>query len=103
MHVEQPPEQLIDQSDGHPIERIRPSGSRYDIIAVKATDTEIVVKAHEGASDSTNSWRFPLQEKLLQAAGIDDQRRRDIDDDIQDAVQLVGYTLSDIDAYVKGF
>jgi hypothetical protein len=97
MIVQHPPDRLIDQSDGSPIESIKPTGSRFERIDIKRRNDTIVVRAKEGGTDNVVEFEMELIEQLFRGVDVKGKRRRDVDDDIQDALQLVGYSIVDRD------
>lgn len=101
MRVTQPPSQFIDESDGQLIEEVSPVGSRYEVIAVKQLDDGIEVRAIEDGTDRINEFRAALTDQRFRGVAVEDLSRRDIDDDIQDIVHMLGYTL--IDKSIKSY
>ena len=102
MQVTTPPQRFVDQSDGCAVEEIQPEGSRFKKIAIKKLDDSIEVRALEHGTENVIEFTADLTETLNQ--GVEptgDTRRADIDDDIEDALTLVSYTLIDPD--VQGY
>jgi hypothetical protein len=98
MNVETHPERFLDKSDDRPIDEIIPSGSRFDTIAVKRLDDGVEVRAHDTTSDDVVTFTASITDQLFRGVSVDGpQRRRDIDDDLQDALALLGYAVSDPD------
>lgn len=97
MIVQHPPDRLIDESDGSPIESIQPTGSRFERIDIKRRDDTVIVRAQEGGTDTVIEFEAELIEQLFRGVDVKGKRRRDVDDDIQDALQLVGYSIVDRD------
>lgn len=102
MKVTNPPQKLIDESDGQPVEEINPDGSRFEKIAVKELDDGVEVRARERGTDEVTAFVAESTDELYGGVSVEGtDRRRDIDDDVQDALQLVGYTL--VDESVKAY
>jgi len=96
MKLEEPTRSIDDS--GNPIEEMRVSGSRFDKIAIKRLDEGIEVRAHDEGRDAVIEFTANLAEELYKGVAIDGvERRRDIDDDLQDALHAVGYALIDPD------
>lgn len=94
MLVNQPPERFVDTSDDQPIESIRPEGSRYARIDIKRLDDGVHVKAQEH-NGAVTELTADTTDQMYCGVDISGKRRRDIDDDIQDALQLLGYCVVD--------
>ncbi|MDB9247502.1 hypothetical protein PN419_00575 [Halorubrum ezzemoulense] len=95
MNVTEPPSRFVDESDGQPIEEVNPVGSRYETVAVKRLDDGIEIRAIEHGTEEVNEYQASLTEQLFQGVSIDGKGRRNIDDDIQDILHLLGFTLVD--------
>lgn len=87
-------ERFLDQ-DGQPIEELTLEGSRFDAVAVKRLDEGIEVRAIDEEHEYVVEFETRLTETLFKGVQHPDNgpQRRDIDDDIQDAIHTVGYTL----------
>lgn len=96
MHLSQPPDRLIDRDDGQPIEQLSPQGSRYDTIAIKRGDNGVEVRAKEAGTDEVVEIETDLSDQMYRGVTTSDgTRRRDIDDDILDALHQAGYAIID--------
>lgn len=95
MQVNTPPQRFVDESDGQPIEEIEPAGSRFGTIAVKRLDDGIEVRAIERGTEQVHEFHAQLTEQLYRGVSVDGIPRRDIDEDILDTLQLLGYTAVD--------
>lgn len=102
MQVSTSPERFVDEADGFPIEQIRPEGSRFEVVNIKRRDEDIEVRARDGVSEDVVEFTASLTDQLHRGVNVDGpQRRRDIDDDLQDLLHIIGYTVVDTD--VKRF
>ena len=101
MIVTQPPKRFLDEDDGSPIESIEPEGSRFEQIDVKRTDDGVEVRAKEAGTGEVTEIQAPLTEQMFRGVSADGDRPREIDDDIRDALSLVGYAL--VDDQIKGY
>lgn len=90
---------FIDDS-GNPVEEMDVAGSRFDRIAIKILDDGIHVRAHEEGTDEIIDFEASLTEQLFKGVQLPDEysrRRRDVDNDLLDALHSAGYTLVDTD------
>lgn len=97
VEIPEPPERYIDDTDGAPIEYVEPKNSRFDGIGIKQRDNEIEVRAYDQSSDRVIEFTAELTNKQWRGVTVDRGRRREIDDDIQDVLTVVGYALIDDD------
>lgn len=97
MKVTTPPEQCIDEADGAPVKYIEPDNSRFESIVIKQLADSIEVKAKDANTGRMTEFTATVRDSKLRSVTVDDGRRRDIDDDLQDVLTLVGYTLVDAD------
>lgn len=95
MRITTQPERFIDNDDGEPITEVYPEGSRFDAMSVKQTDEGIEIRAHDQTSDEVIEVQAELTEELYRGVEVENTRRRDVTEDIQDLCQIVGYTLID--------
>jgi len=96
MRLESPTRSI--DSDGNPIEEIEVLRSRFDRIAIKRTDGGVEVRAHDESVDAVVEFEAALTDERYKGVSIvGPQRRRDVDDDLQDALHAVGYALVDTD------
>jgi hypothetical protein len=79
--------------NGDWIDEIVLSNSRFDRMAIKRSKDDIVVRAKGG--DNTYQFDFGVAEVVLQGVVPSGRRRRDIDDDIQDALLAAGFGVTD--------
>ena len=96
MRVAEQPKRLID-SDGEPITEFEPGGSRYETIAIKESEGELLVRASDQISEETVEFSVSLRSEMYRGVTVEDaDRRRDVPDDILDALHLVGFTAVDL-------
>jgi hypothetical protein len=99
MRVTQQPQRFIDEQDGQPIEEIEPEGSRFKSIAIKRLDDGIEVRALEHGTENVVEVTAELTEQRYRGVEVADDTS--VDDDLEDAMELFGYTL--IDKAVKSY
>lgn len=95
MYVTNPPARLIDEEDGHPIEQLTPHASRFGQIEIKKQNNALTIRAHDDSTNEILEFNGELTNQTLRGITITGGRRRDIDDDVLDALQLLGYTVID--------
>ena len=101
MIVNNPPQRFVD-SEENPIESIKPEGSRYEQIDIKRMDDTIEMRAKEAGTDRVTEFTATLTDQMFRGVTEDDGRRpREMEQDLRDALRLVGYTL--VDRQVKGY
>lgn len=102
MQVKKPPTRFVDKKDGNPIEQFKPQGSRYEVIEIKRTDDGVHIKTQEAGTDKVDEFIASLTDQMYRGVSPDDgTRRRDIDDDVLDALHQAGYVT--IDQSVKRY
>lgn len=102
MRVTAPPDRFIDEQDGQPIKQLEPEGSRYEQIAIKRLDDGVEIRAKEVGVEEPITLQATLNDQMFRGVTLDDDtRRRDLDDDLLDALHLVGYCL--IDESTRGY
>lgn len=98
MEVKSKPQAFVDESDDRPIREIEPVGSRFDAIAIKRLKDSIEVRARKHGTDNIIEFQAETIDQLYRGVSIQgDVSRRDLDDDLEDALQLLGYTAVDRD------
>ena len=101
MKVTNTPKRLVDKEDGQAIEEVDPDGSRFESIAVKRHEDSIEVKAKEHGTEDVTEFRAELTDELFRGVTVEGIPRRQIDDDIQDVLTLLGYAF--VDKTIKGY
>jgi len=82
--------------DGDPIEELTVEGSRFDRVSIRLTDDSVVVRARQVGTDTIVEERFEkVPDKLFKPVTHVTKARRDVDDDIQDALASIGYATVD--------
>lgn len=97
MKLTQPPAQFIHKSDGNRIFEVSPLGSRYGVISVKELDNQIKVRTIEDGTEQMDEFCATLTNQSLRGVDPEYRERREIDDDIQDLLHILGYTVVDQD------
>lgn len=85
-------------SEGNPVEELTVEGSRFDRISILVDDGSgtLVVRAREVGSEEFIEERFDrIADKLFKPVVHAEKARREVDDDIQDAVASIGYAPVD--------
>lgn len=95
MKVTQPPSQFIDESDGNQIFEVSPLGSRYEVIAVKQLNNGIEVRAIEHGTEREVEFRATPTNQSFDGVTVDSKEQRNIDDDIQNVLHMLGYAVVD--------
>ncbi len=96
MYVSEPPKRYVDEQDGQPIQQIRPASSMFDQVEVKGNGEALLVMARESATGNIVKMEAALSDKTLRGVFVESEsRRRDVRDDLQDALELLGYTVLD--------
>lgn len=85
---------LVDD-DGNYVEEIVLSRSRFSRMAIKRMPEKrkVLVRAEEGSN--TYQFEFDVAEVVLQGISPRGRKRRDIDDDVQDALLAAGFSVTD--------
>ena len=93
MQLLESPASFVDQDDNR-LAEMKLERSRFDVVAVKELDRAIEVRAHDPVSDSTQELRLPLTDERFKGVTLDSPMLpRDIDDDIRDALNVVGHAV----------
>lgn len=96
MQVIDPPQRYIDKETDDPIEQIKPQGSRFEKIEVQQSEDKLTIMALESADNEVHEYEAPIVEKMLRGVRVrGTPRRRDMAEDLQDALELLGYTVLD--------
>lgn len=96
MFVEKPPERLVDESDGKPIQKLEPKGSVYSQVEVKGADDRLIILAQDRASGEVEEIEARMVNKTLRGVRVlGTPRRRDVSNDMQDCLETLGYTVLD--------
>jgi hypothetical protein len=97
MEVQSPPTKFVDQEDGQPIRSVEPVGSRYQEIAVKKLkDGGVEIRAVEHGTEEITEFQATLTDEMYRGVDLQHEtRRRTLDNDIEDVLQLLGYTVTD--------
>jgi len=83
-------------ADGDPVEELTLDGSRFDRISIRLSDDEMTVRASEVGTDTVVEVEFEkVPNKLFKPVVPSDGARRDVSDDIQDALASIGYAPVD--------
>lgn len=91
--IAEPPQRFLDE--GNPVEQLSLDHSRFDTVAVKNRDDVIVVRARE-RDGTTTEFEMDKAGKLFKGVTPqDNNKRRDIDDDILDALFHAGFAVTD--------
>jgi len=84
--------------NGDPIEELTVDGSRFDRISIRLGDDEIVVRArHVNGGEVVEQTFETVDDKLFKPVVPTSIGRRDVDDDLQDALGSIGYAAVDGD------
>ena len=95
MKVTKPPKRFVDEEDGQTVEEVDPDGSRFESIAVKRLEDSIEIKAKKHGTEDVTEFRAELTDELFRGVTVEGIPRRQIDDDIQDVLTLLGYAFVD--------
>jgi len=85
-------------TDGNPVEELTVEGSRFDRISILVDDgtNQMVVRAREvGTGDVVEQPLRKVSGQLFKPVTPVETHRRDVDDDIQDALASIGYAPVD--------
>jgi len=99
MYVGSQPERFL--VDGDPVTQLTVEDSRFERVAVRRLDDGIEVRAEDSERDEIIELQAQLTDKLYKGIELTDSgypsRRRHIEDDLHEIIQLVGYTLVEDD------
>jgi len=89
-------EKFVSEEEGRPISELTTSNSRFDRIGIKQVEDGIEIRARDSETDHVEVIEMELLEMTFQGlAAKDGTRRRDIPDDLQDALYAARYCLVD--------
>lgn len=94
MRVVDQPQRHVSE-DGQPIEHIEPTNSRWAEIEVLRADDTVRVRAEEAATGELYEESFDVTEEMYQGLSRHDGRPSTLDDDLADALNLVGFCTTD--------
>lgn len=94
MQVHTQPQRYI-SNDGNPIEHIEPSNTRWDTIDILRRDDTVILRARDSATEVEQEYTFDISEQMFKGVLPRKGRREDIDDDLIDAMLLVGFAVND--------
>lgn len=95
MQLTNKPERFIDDSS-NAVTRIIPENSRYDLIEIKQRPDSVEMRVREAGTGRVDNYQFEFTGKSYRGVKTADSRaRRNIDDDVQDALHACGFTTID--------
>lgn len=97
MKAPNPPERYDDE-DGRPVEEIRPKGSRFEWIEVKRFNDRVELRAELKEREEIIELNCSFRDELYRGLENESGEARDVDDDLRDALNLVGFSVVSTDS-----
>lgn len=80
--------------EGNVVYEVSLGGSRYDTITATRTDDQLLIEAKHVGTDDIDEFSLSLTDELYKGVAHESRTRRTFEDDLQDILQYMGFTLT---------